>query len=157
MCSRLTLFTLCLAASLFATTTTATERQEPVKGRRGGESQAQRHSTERWWRNPEMRRQLGLTKQQQDKIDAISVSTRPEIETLYGELRKRETTLDTLLAKSDADESTVFAAIDRVEHVRYEINRSYVFMVYRMHRCLTPEQRAALTKIAADRRPQRQR
>src|SRR5512146_2217501 len=148
------LLSLCVAGCLAATAATAGERDNRIACQHGDQGQGQRHP-ERWWRDQNIRKQLGLTKEQQDKIDSIVATERPEMESLLNELRKRQNDLDALLARRDANEATVCSAIDRVEHVRYESSRTHVFMLYRMHRCLTAEQRAALTKIAAERRTPR--
>jgi len=113
----------------------------------------ERRRADAWWLDQSIAMRMGLSKQQIDRIDAIYRSPNANDSALLKDLVAQREQLEALLQKADAEESVVFAAIDRVEHLRYQINRNRALMLYRMRRCLTSEQRALLAKIAGERRP----
>ena len=124
-----------------------------ARAQQRGEGQRPRPA---WWLDQSIAAQMNLSGPQKERIDAIFRSSEAGDSVLLKELVALREQLDALVAKADAEESAVFAAIDRVEHLRYQISRNRVFMLYRIHRCLTPEQRAVLAKIAKERNDHRQ-
>ena len=70
-------------------------------------------------------------------------------------LEKLEEELTRLTNDKNADEAAVIAKIDMVEATRADGNKRRLAMIYRMHKVLTPEQRAKVKAMFEPREPQR--
>ena len=114
------------------------------------------------WPGPEHRRRIGRAKalqvvakpglqvpgrldgRQTAEIERIFQSVRDELRAEKAELEKQEAALSRLLAESNDDEAVVVRTVDRVEAARSALAKTRTLMLYRMHRLLSPEQRARL-------------
>jgi Spy/CpxP family protein refolding chaperone len=94
----------------------------------------------RWWNNPEFAQKLGLTADQQKRMEAVFEQARPGLMDLSGNVRKEETSMEPLLAADQPDESKVLAQIDRVAQARAELEKANARMLLGLRRVLTPEQ-----------------
>ena len=119
---------LALAVGLGPGTAGATEGQKPSK----------------WWQSPVCKSRVGLTEAQTTEIERIFQSVRDELRAEKAELEKQEAALSRLLAESNGDEAVVVRTVDRVEAARSALAKTRTLMLYRMHRLLSPEQRARL-------------
>jgi Spy/CpxP family protein refolding chaperone len=113
-------------------------------------------SHRRWWQDPKIQAELGLTPQQIAAIDQTFESTVPRLRELKGQLDALEAELSRLVRERTADEAVVEHQIERVESVRGEMAKLRTLMLYRIHRTLSPSQherlRALLDRRAKDRR-----
>ena len=119
---------LALAVGLGPSIAGATEGQKPSK----------------WWQSPVCKSRVGLTATQTAEIERIFQSVRDELRAEKAELEKQEAALSRLLAESNDDEAVVVRTVDRVEAARSALAKTRTLMLYRMHRLLSPEQRARL-------------
>jgi protein CpxP len=94
----------------------------------------------RWWNNPEFAQKLGLTADQQKRMEAVFEQARPGLMDLSGNVRKEETSMEPLLAADQPDESKVLAQIDRVAQARAELEKANARMLLGLRRVLTPDQ-----------------
>jgi protein CpxP len=94
----------------------------------------------RWWNNPELVQKLGLTADQQKKMEAIFQQNRPSLMDLSSSLHKEETSMEPLLAADQPDEGKILAQIDRVAQARAELEKANARMLLGLRRVLTPEQ-----------------
>lgn len=94
----------------------------------------------RWWNNPEWAQKLGLTPDQQKKMEAIFEQSRPSLMDLSSTVRKEETAMGPLLAADQPDEGTILAQIDRVAQARAELEKANARMLLGLRRVLTPDQ-----------------
>jgi Spy/CpxP family protein refolding chaperone len=94
----------------------------------------------RWWNNPELVQKLGLTADQQKKMEAIFQQNRPSLMDLSSSLRKEETSMEPLLAADQPDEGKILAQIDRVAQARAELEKANARMLLGLRRVLTPDQ-----------------
>jgi Spy/CpxP family protein refolding chaperone len=113
----------------------------PMEGRRPPMERAFRLGPHgRWWNNPEFAQKLGLTADQQKRMEAVFEQARPGLMDLSGNVRKEETSMEPLLAADQPDESKVLAQIDRVAQARAELEKANARMLLGLRRVLTPEQ-----------------
>jgi Spy/CpxP family protein refolding chaperone len=104
---------------------------------------------ELWWRDKSpISRELGLTKEQADKIEKLFQETRPTLNKLDNDLQRRESTLSNLI-KDDSPELIVSQYIDKVESTRTDLNKVRQLMLYHMRQVLTEPQRAKFEVLHA--------
>lgn len=94
----------------------------------------------RWWNNPEMAQKLGLTPEQQKKIDEVFQQSRLKLIDLNASLQKEEVILEPLVGADQPDESKILPQIDRVAQARAELEKANARMLLGIRRVLTPEQ-----------------
>jgi Spy/CpxP family protein refolding chaperone len=98
----------------------------------------------KWWQSERVRAEVGLTDSQAQQIEAIFQETLPQLQAAKAELDRRQEALTRLIETGSADEAQVVEAIERVETARSVAGKLRTLMLYRMHRVLTPDQRARL-------------
>ena len=111
----------------------------------------------KWWAADDVRLELGLTTQQSAQVEEIFQATLPKLRAAKQELDRYERDLSRLIADGTADESVVAQQIDRLEAARSNMSKMRTLMLFRMHRVLTPEQRAKLNALHERRSPGRDR
>jgi periplasmic protein CpxP/Spy len=94
----------------------------------------------RWWNNPEFAQKLGLTADQQKKMEAVFEQSRPNLMDLSAAVHKEEAAMEPLLAADQPDEAKTLAQIDRVAQARAELERANGRMLLGLRRVLTPQQ-----------------
>ena len=94
----------------------------------------------RWWNNPEWVQKLGLTPDQQKKMEAVFEQSRPSLMDLLANARKEETAMEPLLAADQPDEGKILAQIDRVAQARAELEKANARMLLGLRRVLTSDQ-----------------
>jgi Spy/CpxP family protein refolding chaperone len=103
---------------------------------------------DRWWKNPATAQSLGLTADQQKKMDDTFQQSRLKLIDLNAALEKEEVTLEPLVAAEPLDESKVTAQIDRVAQARAELEKANGRMLLGIRKQLTPEQWTKLSQIS---------
>jgi Spy/CpxP family protein refolding chaperone len=101
----------------------------------------------KWWRTETYQRELGLTPDQVRRIEHIFQESWPLLQETKKELDRLETELSQVIADGTAEESRVVRMIDRVEASRGALARTRSLMLFRMHRVLSPAQRARLKTL----------
>jgi len=101
----------------------------------------------KWWRSEQFQREMALTPEQVERIDKIFQDAWPALHSAKTDLDRLERELSATIADSSADEDRVLRLIDGVEASRSALGRTRSLMLYRMHRVLTPEQRAILKSL----------
>ncbi|HEX6324892.1 MAG TPA: hypothetical protein VFZ36_14280 [Vicinamibacterales bacterium] len=133
----------------------------PAAGWQGGpkaHQQSQGNQDRRfWWKDADTMRELGLSRQQSDRIEGVWKSSFPSLRALHKELGGLEAEFNRLMKENTAEERVIMLQIDRVEAVRSQINKSRTLMLYRMHQVLTPVQYQKLTQILDRQRKERGR
>ena len=94
----------------------------------------------RWWDNPHMARRVGLTSEQQKKMDEIFNGYRPKLERLHANLHKQETILGPLIGADNPNEGKILAQIDMVAQARASLEKEFARMLLGLQRQLTQEQ-----------------
>jgi Spy/CpxP family protein refolding chaperone len=99
-----------------------------------------------WWNNADTVSRLGLTKEQQKKMDDIFQQFRLTLIDLNASLSKEELILDPLIAAEKLDEVKILTQIDRIAQARAELEKANSRMLLGIRQSLTMEQ---WTKIQA--------
>lgn len=110
-----------------------------------------------WWKAPDTRAELGITDKQSKDIDDIFQETVPALRAAKEELDKLDETVAKLIKEGTADISIVARQVLQAEQARANLTTKRTVMLYRMHRLLTPEQRAKLDAMFAQREAERRK
>lgn len=100
-----------------------------------------------WWRVAESRAELGISDQLSDEIDQIFQANVPTLRAAKDELDKLDAEVAQVIKAATADVSAVNQLVNRAEHARAKLTTTRTVMFYRMHRVLSPEQRAKLNAM----------
>ena len=94
----------------------------------------------RWWMNPGLVQRLGLTADQQKRIDVLFQQNRLKLIDLSAALEKEEAVLEPLLEADHPDESQVLAQIDRIAQARAGLEKANARMLLGFRSVLTLDQ-----------------
>jgi periplasmic protein CpxP/Spy len=94
----------------------------------------------RWWMDPSLVQRLGLTADQQKRIDALFQQNRLKLIDLSAGVQKAEAMLEPLLEADRPDESQVLAQIDRIAQARAELEKANARMLLGFRGVLTLDQ-----------------
>ena len=94
----------------------------------------------RWWTDPALVQKLGLTEEQQKRIDGIFQQTRLKLIDLSAGVEKQEALLEPLLEADRPDEAQVLSQIDRVAQARAELEKANARMLLGFRSVLTQDQ-----------------
>ncbi len=95
---------------------------------------------ERWWKNPATAQYVGLTADQQKKMDDVFQQYKLKLIDLNGALEKEEVTLQPLVSAEPLDEARITAQIDRVAQARAELEKANGRMLLGIRKLLNPDQ-----------------
>jgi periplasmic protein CpxP/Spy len=109
----------------------------------------------RWWMDPGLVQKLGLTADQQKRIDALFQQNRLKLIDLSAGLQKEEAILEPLLEADRPDESQVLAQIDRIAQARAELEKANARMLLGFRGVLTLDQWKKLEAEAPPRHGER--
>ena len=110
-----------------------------------------------WWKAPDTRAELAITDKQSKDIDDIFQETVPALRAAKEELDKLDETVAKLIKDGTADISVVARQVAQAEQARANLTTKRTVMLYRMHRLLTPDQRAKLDAMFAQREAERRK
>jgi len=94
----------------------------------------------RWWNNPDVAQKLGLSTDQQKKMDDIFQQSRLKLIDQHAAVEKEETILEPLLSAEQPDETRVLAQIDKVAQARAELEKANARMLLGLRSVLTTAQ-----------------
>ena len=94
----------------------------------------------KWWKRPAVVRTLGLSAEQQDKLDQILQKNRRDFVDLKADAEKKQLDVEELMAKKDSDPKKVTAAIDALEQSRARLRKTTSLMLLEMRGVLTEPQ-----------------
>ena len=109
----------------------------------------------KWWQDERFRRELGLTDEQSNRLEAIFQKTQPTLRERMQSLNQAEEQLDRLIEKGD--DASVLEYVGVVEAARSELSKTRTMMLLRMRRTLTTDQWAKFTALAEERNNRRDR
>jgi Spy/CpxP family protein refolding chaperone len=110
-----------------------------------------------WWKAPDTRAELGISDKQSKEIDDIFQETVPGLRAAKEELDKLDDAVAKLIKEGTADSAVVARQVGQAEQARASLTSKRTVMLYRMHRLLTPEQRAKLDAMFAKREADRRK
>jgi periplasmic protein CpxP/Spy len=94
----------------------------------------------RWWMDPGLVQRLGLTADQQKRIDSVFQQNRLKLIDLSAAVEKQEAILEPLLEADRPDEAQVLAQIDRIAQARAELEKADARMLLGFRGVLTLDQ-----------------
>ena len=94
----------------------------------------------RWWRAPQMVEKLGLTPDQQTKMDDVFQQNRLSLIDLTASLDKEEVLLEPLVSAEQPDAGKIRAQIARVADARSELEKANANMLLGLRLLLSPSQ-----------------
>jgi Spy/CpxP family protein refolding chaperone len=106
----------------------------------------------RWWNNPEVAQKLGLSADQQKKMDDIFQQSRLKLIDQHAAVEKEETILEPLLSAEQPDETRVLAQIDKVAQARAELEKANARMLLGLRGALTTAQWKTLQTLGPEER-----
>jgi Spy/CpxP family protein refolding chaperone len=109
----------------------------------------------KWWQDDRFKRELALSAEQIDRVEAIYQSTGPAMRTQKAALDRLQAELSKVVAEGTADEQTARDVMSRVEAARSELGLTRALMLYRMRRILTSDQHAKLQVLFDERERER--
>lgn len=101
----------------------------------------------RWWDNPHMAQRVGLTSEQQKKMDAILLQYRPKLMELHATLDKEQQAMWPLIGARHLNEGAVLAQINVVVGAHANLEREFDRYLFAIRRQLTYEQWQRLRAI----------
>jgi periplasmic protein CpxP/Spy len=106
----------------------------------------------RWWDNTDIAQKLGLSTDQQKKMDDIFQQSRLKLIDQHAAVEKEETILEPLLAAEQPDEAHILAQIDKVAQSRAELEKANARMLLGLRGVLTTAQWKTLQTLGPERR-----
>jgi Spy/CpxP family protein refolding chaperone len=106
----------------------------------------------RWWDNPQLAQKLGLSADQQKKMDDIFLQSRLKLIDEHASVEKEEAILEPLLSADQPDESRILAQIDKVAQSRAELEKANARMLLGLRGVLTTAQWKTLQTLGPEKR-----
>lgn len=103
---------------------------------------------DRWWKSSSTAQSLGLTADQQKKMDDTFQQYRLKLIDLNATLEKEEVILEPLVAAQSLDDAKITAQIDRIAQARAELEKANGRMLLGIRKQLTPEQWSRVSQMA---------
>ena len=100
-----------------------------------------------WWKNPDIIQKLGLTADQQKKMDDIFQQSRLQLVDLKANVEKQEVVLEPMLDVNPPDTNKVLAQIDQIAQARAELEKANARMLLGVRGVLNADQ---WTKLQAE-------
>ena len=94
----------------------------------------------KWWTNPETAQRLGLSAEQQKKMDEVMQQNRVKLIDLRAALEKEEAAMEGFMRAPQPEDARVLPAIDRIAQARAELEKANARLMLAMRHVLTPEQ-----------------
>ena len=104
----------------------------------------------RWWVDAALVQRLGLTEDQQKKIEALFQQNRFKLIDLSAAVEKEEAIMEPLLESDHPEEAKVLAQIDHIAQARAELEKANARMLLGFRTVLSQEQ---WKKLQAEDRP----
>lgn len=101
----------------------------------------------RWWDDKSVAKSVGLSKDQQKKMDAIIDAHKPAIVDSYKQFLTQQAELDKVNKDPKSDQAAIFAAIDSVNQARTSLQKATAQMQLEIRQQMTPDQIVKLEKI----------
>jgi Spy/CpxP family protein refolding chaperone len=105
----------------------------------------------RWWDNPNVAQQVGITDDQKKKMDDIYQQHKLQLIDLKAAVEKQETIMDPLIQADQPDETKILSQIDAIAQARAELEKANARMLFGIRTVLTPDQWKKLRTMAKTR------
>jgi protein CpxP len=102
----------------------------------------------RWWNNPRIAEQVGLTDDQKKKMDDIFQQSRLQLIDLNAAVQKQEAIMQPLIEADQPDETRILSQIDAIAQARAQLEKANARMLFSIRQVLTPDQWKKLRTVA---------
>ena len=109
----------------------------------------------RWWRNAQTAEKLGLSADQQKRMDGIFDQSRPNLIDLAAALDKEEAGLEPLVDADPPDTAKIKSQIDRVAQARAELEKANANVLLGLRLVLSQAQWRNLQSVSQRPRPKK--
>ena len=106
----------------------------------------------KWWKNPGVAAELGLSPDQSTEIEKVFVRSRPKLIDLKADLEKKQFDLQVAMDDKTADRTAVEKKIEAVEIARAALQKTRALMILDMKQVLKPDQWERLVQKQQERR-----
>ena len=110
----------------------------------------------KFWKKADVQKELHLTDDEVRSFDHIFARDQNTLKSLKVDVEKRRDDLDALLVADKVADKQVLDQVDLLEQARAKLGKARAMMMLEMRSVLTPEQRAKLAKLRAERREHEQ-
>ena len=117
-------------------------------GKPASQSEGRGEPRPKFWMDPKLRAELGITDQQSSAIEAIWRKDLQQRSDGWQRLHALEMQLDQMLLDVSLDEPAFLAQLEKVEAARTDADKARMLLLYRINKVLKPEQRAKLAAKA---------
>jgi Spy/CpxP family protein refolding chaperone len=93
-----------------------------------------------WWRNPELASRIGLTAEQQKRIDEIFLQSRVQLIHMHASLEEEQLLLEPLLNANPVDQARALAQIGKIADTRAELEKTDAKMLLSIRAVLSADQ-----------------
>ena len=100
-----------------------------------------------WWKDSELTQKIGVSADQQKRMDEIFQQTRLQLIDLNANLEKQEILMEPLMSANPPDTNKVLAQIDHTAQARAELEKAHAKMLLGIRGVLTADQ---WTKLQAE-------
>src|ERR1700739_4101831 len=104
----------------------------------------------RWWNNPRIAQQIGLTDDQKKKMDDIFQQHRLQLIDLSAAVEKQEAIMQPLIGADQPDEAKILSQIDAIAQARAELEKNRARMLLSIRETLTLDQWKKLKTIVRE-------
>ena len=101
----------------------------------------------RWWDDRNFAMSIGLSKNQQRKMDAVFNKNKPALLDRYNDLQMEQSKLEALMNLPQPDKARLFAQIDAVNQARAALEKVNTQMLLQIRQQMQPDQIARLDKF----------
>jgi Spy/CpxP family protein refolding chaperone len=93
-----------------------------------------------WWKNPMLVQQIGITPDQEKKMDDILQQSRLQLIDLKANVERQEVLLRPMLDANPPDTAQVLAQVDKLAQARADLEKANARMLLGIRTVLTPDQ-----------------
>src|SRR6201993_3928781 len=111
----------------------------------------------RWWDNPNVAQQVGITDDQKKKMDDIFQQNRLRLIDLKAAVEKQEAIMQPMIQADQPDEAKILSQIDAIAQARAELEKANARMLLGIRTVLTPDQWKKFRALAHSRMENRGR
>jgi len=101
----------------------------------------------RWWDDRSIVQTIGISKDQQKKMDVIFNANKPAILATYKTFLAEQAKLDTLSKQTKVDQAAMFAAIDAVNQARAALEKANTQMLLQIRQQMNADQIEKIEKL----------
>ena len=105
----------------------------------------------RWWDNPNVAQQVGVTDDQKKKLDDIFQQHKLQLIDLKAAVEKQQAIMQPLIEAEQPDEAKILSQIDAIAQARANLEKDYARMLFSMRTVLTADQWKKLRGMAQNR------